>query len=70
MADNDASLLTGVSVFGGTGSAPVLDQAIVVEGRRISWMGPAADAPSFAAERTREVKEGTVHRDDQPPMPQ
>jgi imidazolonepropionase-like amidohydrolase len=56
----DAFLLTGVSVFDGTGSAPVRDQAIVVEGRRISWMGPQSDAPSFAREKIHDGQGGTV----------
>jgi imidazolonepropionase-like amidohydrolase len=60
MSDNEAFLLTGVSVFDGTGAAPVPGQAIVVEGRRISWMGPQADAPSFTAERTFDGAGGTV----------
>ncbi|MCZ2839869.1 metal-dependent hydrolase family protein [Modestobacter sp. VKM Ac-2985] len=43
-------LLRNVTVVDGTGSAPVPGQALVVEGRRIAWIGPVADAPSTAPE--------------------
>jgi imidazolonepropionase-like amidohydrolase len=43
-------LLTNVAVVDGTGADPVPGQAVVVEGRRIAWVGPAGDAPSTAAE--------------------
>ena len=43
-------LLRNVTVVDGTGSAPVPGQALVVEGRRIVWIGPVADAPSTAPE--------------------
>ena len=59
-ADNDAFLLTGVSVFDGTGSASVPGQAIAVEGRRIAWMGPQDQAPSFSAEKIVDGQGGTV----------
>lgn len=55
-----AFLLTGVSVFDGTGSAPVRDQAIVVEGRRISWIGPGSEAPTFTPEKVHDGKGGTI----------
>jgi imidazolonepropionase-like amidohydrolase len=38
-------LLRDVTVVDGTGAPPVPDQAMVVEGRRIAWMGPADQAP-------------------------
>lgn len=60
MADNDAFLLTGVSVFDGTGVAPVRDQAIAVEGRRISWVGPQEHAPAFTPEKVHDGQGGTV----------
>jgi imidazolonepropionase-like amidohydrolase len=59
-SDNGAFLLTGISVFDGTGAAPVPDQAIAVEGRRIAWMGPAAQAPSFSPETIVDGQGGTV----------
>src|SRR3712207_5234834 len=43
-------LLRNVTVVDGTGSAPVPGQAVVVEGRRIAWMGPEGSAPSTAPE--------------------
>jgi imidazolonepropionase-like amidohydrolase len=58
--ENDAFLLTGVSLFDGTGSAAVPNQAIAVEGRRIAWMGPQSDAPSFAPEKVFDGQGGTV----------
>jgi imidazolonepropionase-like amidohydrolase len=60
MTDSEPFLITGISVFDGTGSRPVPGQAIVVEGRRIKWVGPQADAPSFAAQRTYDGAGGTV----------
>ena len=60
MTDNEPFLITGVAVFDGTGARPVPGQAIVVEGRRIKWIGPQADAPSFTAERTYDGGGGTV----------
>jgi imidazolonepropionase-like amidohydrolase len=43
-------LLRNVTVVDGTGAAPVPGQAVVVEGRRIAWIGPDGSAPSTAAE--------------------
>src|SRR3954453_9693435 len=43
-------LLRNVTVVDGTGAAPVPGQAVVVEGRRIAWIGPDGAAPSPAAE--------------------
>ena len=39
-------LLRDVTVVDGTGADPVPGQAVVVEGRRIAWLGPADQAPS------------------------
>lgn len=41
-------LLRDVTVVDGTGEPPVSGQALVVEGRRIAWMGPAEQAPVTA----------------------
>jgi imidazolonepropionase-like amidohydrolase len=38
-------LLRDVTVVDGTGAPPVPGQALVVEGRRIAWMGPVDQAP-------------------------
>jgi imidazolonepropionase-like amidohydrolase len=43
-------LLRNVTVVDGTGAAPVPGSAVVVEGRRIAWIGPDGEAPSTAAE--------------------
>jgi imidazolonepropionase-like amidohydrolase len=43
-------LLRNVTVVDGTGAGPVPGQAVVVEGRRIAWIGPDGEAPSTAAE--------------------
>ena len=39
-------LLRNVTVVDGTGADPVPGQAVVVEGRRIAWIGPDGSAPS------------------------
>jgi imidazolonepropionase-like amidohydrolase len=49
VTDSSAFLITNVSVFDGTGAAPRPDQAIAVEGRRITWIGPQRQAPQYAA---------------------
>jgi imidazolonepropionase-like amidohydrolase len=38
-------LLRDVTVVDGTGAPPARGQAVVVEGRRIAWMGPVGQAP-------------------------
>jgi imidazolonepropionase-like amidohydrolase len=43
-------LLRNVTVLDGTGAPPVPDQAVVVEGRRIAWIGPDGSAPSTTPE--------------------
>src|SRR3954452_20116779 len=43
-------LLRNVTLVDGTRTAPVPGQALVVEGRRIAWIGPDGEAPSTAAE--------------------
>ncbi|GAB3358535.1 metal-dependent hydrolase family protein [Modestobacter lapidis] len=43
-------LLRNVTVVDGTGAEPVPGQAVVVEGRRIAWIGPDGQAPSTAPE--------------------
>lgn len=51
MNDN-AFLITNVSLFDGTGSAVRQRQAVVVVGRRVDWIGPAGQAPAFSTEKT------------------
>lgn len=43
-------LLRNVTVVDGTGAPPVPGQAVVVEGRRIAWIGPEGSAPGTAPE--------------------
>lgn len=51
-------LIRNVTIIDGLGGEPRLDWAVVVEGERIAWVGPAAQAPSFDANR---VVDGTGH---------
>lgn len=60
MSPYDAFLLTGVSVFDGTGTAPTPDRAVAIEGRRIQWIGPASEAPPFPSERVLDGQDGTL----------
>src|ERR1700730_9671791 len=41
----DVSLIRNVTLIDGLGSDPRPDWAVVVEGERIVWLGPTADAP-------------------------
>lgn len=43
-------MLRNVTVVDGTGAPPVPGQAVVVEGRRIAWIGPEGSAPATAPE--------------------
>ncbi|WP_369134612.1 amidohydrolase family protein [Modestobacter sp. I12A-02662] len=53
-------LLRNVTVVDGTGAAPVPGQALVVEGRRIAWIGPEDQAPGVAPESVVDGGGGTV----------
>jgi imidazolonepropionase-like amidohydrolase len=53
-------LLRDVTVVDGTGAPPVPDQALVIEGRRIFWMGPTDQAPVTAPEAVVEGEGRTV----------
>lgn len=53
-----AHLIRNVTVIDGSGGEPLRNAAVVVEGERISWVGPAAQAPSFEASR---IIEGGGH---------
>lgn len=47
-------LIRDVTVLDGRGGAPVRDQALLVEGEKISWLGPTAQAPRATDARTVE----------------
>jgi imidazolonepropionase-like amidohydrolase len=42
-----ATLIRNVNLIDGLGGEPQRDWAVVVEGERISWLGPSAHAPAF-----------------------
>lgn len=44
-------LIRNVQLLDGTGAAPVPNQSVVVEGTKISWIGPTDSAPAFSQER-------------------
>lgn len=44
-------LIRNVQLLDGTGAAPVPNQSVVVEGTKISWIGPTESAPAFSQER-------------------
>jgi imidazolonepropionase-like amidohydrolase len=46
---NRPLVLTNLTILDGTGAAPVAGQALIVEGRRISWIGPAGRLPEGSA---------------------
>lgn len=46
-------LLHNALLIDGTGAAPVKDAAILVDDDRVTWAGPAADAPPSATDATR-----------------
>jgi imidazolonepropionase-like amidohydrolase len=43
-------LIRNVSILDGTGLPPVRNAAIVIEGEKLAWIGPAENAPSFDPE--------------------
>ena len=53
-------LLRDVTVVDGTGAPPLPGWALVVEGRRIAWMGPAGEAPATAPDTVVEGGGRTV----------
>jgi imidazolonepropionase-like amidohydrolase len=44
-------LIRDVLLIDGTGAAPVRGQSVVIEGSKLSWIGPTESAPTFTAER-------------------
>jgi imidazolonepropionase-like amidohydrolase len=53
-------VLRNVSLIDGTGAAPVPGQALITEGRRISWAGPEAQLPEGSAAGALDGGGGTV----------
>lgn len=51
-------MIRNVTLLDGTGRASVADQAVVVDGRRIAWVGPADQAPAVADQA---IVDGTGH---------
>ena len=49
--DLSSHLIRNVTVIDGTGAEPLRSGAVVVEGQRIAWVGPADQAPSFESSR-------------------
>src|SRR2546421_12910071 len=54
-----ATLIRNVTVVDGLGGEPQRDWAAVVEGERIAWLGPSAQAPAFGSDGL--VVEGAGH---------
>jgi len=51
-------LIRDVTVIDGLGGDPLRDAAVVVEGDRIAWLGPAAHAPAIGDGRVVEGRRG------------
>lgn len=54
------TVIRNVTLVDGTGAAPVPGQALIVEGRRISWIGPEAQLPEGSASEALDGVGGTV----------
>lgn len=54
------TVIRNVTLLDGTGAAPVPGQALIVEGRRISWIGPEAQLPEGSAGHAIDGQGGTV----------
>ena len=54
------TVIRNVSLLDGTGAAPVPGQALVVEGRRISWIGPEAQLPEGSEGHAIDGQGGTI----------
>ena len=53
-------VIRNVTLVDGTGAAPAAGQALIVEGRRISWIGPEAQLPEGSAGGALDGQGGTV----------
>jgi imidazolonepropionase-like amidohydrolase len=54
------TVIRNVSLLDGTGAAPVPGQALIVEGRRISWIGPQAQLPEGSERHAIDGQGGTI----------
>ena len=54
------TVIRNVTLVDGTGAAPVPGQALIVEGRRISWIGPETRLPEGSASEALDGGGGTV----------
>jgi imidazolonepropionase-like amidohydrolase len=54
------TVIRNVTLLDGTGAAPVPGRALVVEGRRISWIGPEAQLPEGSADHAIDGQGGTI----------
>lgn len=61
MAEQDhLTVIRNVRLVDGTGGAPVPGQALIVEGRRISWIGPDGQLPEGSADMALDGGGGTI----------
>ncbi len=54
------TVIRNVTLLDGTGTAPVPGQALIVEGRRISWIGPEAQLPEGSDGHAIDGQGGTI----------
>jgi imidazolonepropionase-like amidohydrolase len=54
------TVIRNVTLLDGTGAAPVTGQALIVEGRRISWIGPEAQLPEGSDGHAIDGQGGTI----------
>jgi imidazolonepropionase-like amidohydrolase len=54
------TVIRNVTLVDGTGAAPAPGHALIVEGRRISWIGPQAQLPEGSAARAIDGRGGTI----------
>jgi len=54
------TVIRNVSLLDGTGAAPVPGQALIVEGRRISWIGPQEQLPEGSEGHAIDGQGGTI----------
>ena len=60
MTSQHPVVIRNLTLLDGTGAPPVPAQAIIVEGRRISWIGPEAELPEGSASNAIDAGGGTA----------